>query len=269
MNISPEPVSDGFSRPASRQPHARLRPNAFLRSRSQATPTLAKWPARLPIANRLLAAYGPRLHQLVPESAWESVTLRENTTLYQAGDAVEYIYFPETVVLSEFELSADGATLELAMTGSEGAVGLLPAWNNSPTHYWTQVLLAGIATRMRSEILRQAVVHAGVESALFFAHFNGYVRQIAQRAVCNNRHALRERFCTWLLLLQARHASPRLPLSQEQIARSLGVHRPSITGIAQSLRDARVIDYRRGAIVIANRQKLEQSACQCFAEINR
>ena len=58
-------------------------------------------------------------------------------------------------------------------------------------------------------------------------------------------------------------------LTQEQIARSLGVHRPSLTHIAQNLRERKIIDYVRGKIFILNQADLEKAACSCFLEMDR
>ena len=55
-------------------------------------------------------------------------------------------------------------------------------------------------------------------------------------------------------------------LTQEQIARVLGVYRPSVTCIAQSLRDAGLIDYVRGNIIILDREALRERGCGCYSE---
>ncbi|MBS1794430.1 MAG: winged helix-turn-helix domain-containing protein [Acidobacteria bacterium] len=58
-------------------------------------------------------------------------------------------------------------------------------------------------------------------------------------------------------------------MTQERISRALGIHRPSLTNIAQLLRVKKIIDYRRGSIRILNRPELEKAACGCFSEIDK
>ena len=60
----------------------------------------------------------------------------------------------------------------------------------------------------------------------------------------------------------------RLSLTHDQISCFLGVHRPSITCIAQDLRHSGMIDYVRGKISILDRQKLENLACECYSMVN-
>ena len=72
---------------------------------------------------------------------------------------------------------------------------------------------------------------------------------------------------TWLLMVQDRCGRTTLNLTHEQIARTLGVYRPSVTCIAQELRDMKLINYSRGGISICNRKKVEASACTCYLEL--
>ncbi len=218
--------------------------------------------------NHLLAAQSRDVFtRLLPYL--ERVSFSENKSIYQPGDLVDYVYFPESAIMSEFHILEDGGTLEIAMTGREGVVGALSVFNNNPATNWTQVLVAGNALKIKSRILREEISRAGssLQSKLFDC-INVYIGQISQRAVCNIRHSLEQRFGSWLLML-ARHKSGKLPLTQEQIARSLGVHRPSITHIAQSLRECGAIEYRRGSIFISSREKLEAYACGCYSEIDK
>lgn len=199
----------------------------------------------------------------------ETVLFMENETVYQPGDAVDYVYFPQSSVFSEFQILEDGATVEIAMTGSEGIVGLSSVLSDKSAINWTQVSVAGDALKIKSKILREEIFSNRVLQRFVFDYVNCYIGQISQRAVCNNCHTLEKRFCSWLLMLQDRLRSVYLPLTQEQLARILGAHRPSITNIAHSLRVAEIIDYRRGVIQIRNRPQLENRACNCYAQIDK
>lgn len=199
----------------------------------------------------------------------ESVSFTENESIYQSGDSVDYVYFPETAIISEFQILEDGGTIEIAMTGREGIVGLLSVFNKYPASNWTQVSVPGKALKIKSRFLREEIYRNDSLQRCLLDYINMYIGQISQRAVCNSRHSLEERFCSWLLMLGRRRKSGKLPLTQEQIARCLGVHRPSITHIAQSLRERGAIDYRRGKIIISSQEKLETCACSCYLEADK
>jgi len=61
--------------------------------------------------------------------------------------------------------------------------------------------------------------------------------------------------------------SERFRLTHEHVARVLGVHRPSVTCIAQTLRDKKLIDYGRARLVICDPVGLEKLACRCSADL--
>lgn len=199
----------------------------------------------------------------------ESVSLGKNEAIYQSGDEIGYVYFPESALISEFQILEDGRTIEIALIGADGGAGIVQAVNSQPTTTWAHVCLAGAATRIDAKIFRREVRQSLSLYDSLFGYMNGYLSQIVQRVVCHRYHLVEERFCTWLLTLNDHKKHGELPITQEEVARLLGVHRPSITRIAQSLRDVRAIDYLRGKIVILDRRRLKELACSCYAEKNK
>ena len=92
--------------------------------------------------------------------------------------------------------------------------------------------------------------------------------QVSQRAVCNSRHRLEERLCTWLLMIHDRAANvSHLPLTHEAISQHLGTRRAGVTNFCNVLRDNGVIAYHRAMITILNRNALEDAACECYRKI--
>ncbi len=53
-------------------------------------------------------------------------------------------------------------------------------------------------------------------------------------------------------------------LTQETLSHLLGVRREGVTVAAGRLQDAGMISYARGHIQILDRQKLEETACECY-----
>ncbi|MCD9184876.1 MAG: Crp/Fnr family transcriptional regulator [Pyrinomonadaceae bacterium] len=198
----------------------------------------------------------------------ESVTFKGSEYLYNPGDTIKYVYFPETAVISEFQILEDGRTVEIAMTGKEGILGFMPLLKSYSPNNWTQVFVPGKAYRLSAQIFEREIAKNPKLQTIIFDYIGEYIKQISQRSVCNSYHTIEQRFCTWLLMIQSRKGGNRLPLTQEQIARSLGVHRPSVTHIAQNLRERKIIDYIRGKIIISDPEKLKETACDCYLEID-
>jgi hypothetical protein len=53
-------------------------------------------------------------------------------------------------------------------------------------------------------------------------------------------------------------------LTQEFLARMVGVHRPRVSIIAATLQDAGLIRYHRGLMTIVDGERLEQAACEDY-----
>ncbi|HEX8198157.1 MAG TPA: helix-turn-helix domain-containing protein, partial [Pyrinomonadaceae bacterium] len=68
----------------------------------------------------------------------------------------------------------------------------------------------------------------------------------------------------WLLISQCKTNRKELELTQDFIAQMLGIHRPGVTLAALNLKDAGLIDYRRGLIRITDKEGLEEFACECY-----
>jgi DNA-binding FadR family transcriptional regulator len=64
----------------------------------------------------------------------------------------------------------------------------------------------------------------------------------------------------WILMAQDRLGGTTLPLTHEFLALMLGVRRPGVTEALIDLRRRKLIDAKRGEIVVLNRKGLERLA---------
>lgn len=238
---------------------------AFQRSVRAKMPVMPR-PAVSEPENNIIKSLSPKLRELLGPSL-RQVVLTKEQFLYQEGDDLEYVYFPTTAVVSEFKILEDGRMVEIAVTGREGAVGLSSLFSESHiAPNCTQVSQAGTALRIDAEIFDRALrTHDDLRHSVS-SFVDLYIRQISQKAICNMYHSVKERLCTWLLMVHDRCGRSTLNLTHEQIARTLGVYRPSITCIAQELRERKLINYSRGGISITDRKRVEQAACSCYFE---
>ena len=220
------------------------------------------------LTNKLLTALpGEDFARLLPHL--EPVSLSGSEDLYGFGEAIQDVYFPEGTVISHLHILADGSTTEAAMIGREGMTGLSYVFASLTPAHWTQVVLPGTALRVRAEVIREEFARGGAMQRLLLAYASNQIDQLSQRAICNGRHTIEERLCSWLLMVQDRAGDDRLPLTHEQIARHLGTRRSGITEAAILLRDRQIINYSRGQIHITNRPGLETAACECYRTLSR
>ena len=218
-------------------------------------------------ANLILNAIPADVRRVL-EPSLKTVSLAKEQFLYQEEDRLNYVYFPETAVISEFKILEDGRMVEIAVTGREGAIGLPTLFSDMHrAANCAQVSQAGTAKRVDAETFEK-LLRSNEKLRSRLSHvLDIYIRQISQKAICNMYHSVKERLCTWLLMVQDRCGKTTLNLTHEQVARILGVYRPSITCIAQELRDDKLINYSRGGIAILDRKRIEQAACNCYAEL--
>ena len=196
------------------------------------------------------------------------VLLKHEQFLYQEGEHLEYIYFPDSAVISEFKMLEDGRMVEVAVTGKEGALGLSSILSGSTVvQNFSQISQAGTARRLDARTFAEFIRSNETIRRELTQYVAAYIKQISQKAICNMFHSVKERLCTWLLMLQDRCGESVLRLTHEQIARTLGVYRPSVTCITQELREMKLINYSRGGITMGDRRPIELAACSCYAEM--
>jgi DNA-binding transcriptional MocR family regulator len=78
-----------------------------------------------------------------------------------------------------------------------------------------------------------------------------------------------QQLCRFLLQRLDNLPTDELMITQEQIARLLGVRRESVTQAAAKLHEAGYVRYCRGRITVLNHQALEQHSCECYAVVKQ
>src|SRR4051812_42009592 len=221
-----------------------------------------------PKDNRLLAAlpeddYGA----LAP--ALEPVELPLGMPVYESGAAQGYVYFPTNAIVSLLYVLADGASAEIAVTGSEGLVGIALFMGGETTPSRAVVQSAGRGYRLRASVLKAQFERGGALQHLLLRFTQALITQMTQTAVCNRHHAVHQQLCRWLLLSLDRLQTNELVMTQELIANMLGVRREGVTEAANRLQTEGVIQYSRGRITVLDRPKLEASVCECYSVVKK
>lgn len=215
------------------------------------------------LANKLLVALpADSFARLLPHV--EPVFLAAGNDVYKLGEEIHHVYFPENAVVSHLHVLEDGSSVEAALMGREGIVGLSALFNAHPSSHWMQVAVAGSALRVRTEVVRNQFARGGALQRLVLSYANDLLAQLSQRAVCNSRHKVVERFSSWLLMVHDRAGEDQLVLTHEVIARHLGTRRAGVTTIVNDFGDEGIIDHGRGRIRVLNRRALQAAACECY-----
>jgi CRP-like cAMP-binding protein len=217
--------------------------------------------------NRILAAL-PRedFARLAPHLT--TVRLQRDDVVYIAGDQIRYVYFPISGLMSLLSTTETGSTVEVAMVGNEGIVGLPVILNNSMIPYEVAVQTETEAYRIKAEDLQEEFDKGGALHESILSYTNVMIAQISQAALCHRFHTVEEALGGWLLMVQDRLNTESLNLTQESISHALGVPRTGVTMAAGTLQRAGLIRYSRGKIMILDRERLEDNSCECFRIIH-
>jgi CRP-like cAMP-binding protein len=199
-------------------------------------------------------------------SQLKTVDLVQGKALYEAGERIQEVYFPDEATISYLSGTADGETLEVCVIGNEGVVGI-PSLLADSTAFRAVVQLPGRAYAMRRDVLRKEFKRCEALHKILLHYTNALLIQIAQTAVCNKFHSVEERFCRWLLMANDRSVTDRVPLTQEALSRVLGSRRASVSVTASAFQKKGAIRYSRGIIRILDRKHLEKSTCECYETI--
>lgn len=214
--------------------------------------------------NRLLASLpAEERHRLEPYL--EPVFIEFNQVLVEFDHPIDYVYFLDGAVTSTIVRTPHGDTIEVGLMGAEGFVGLSLLYGVEQSNGTVIVQLPGQALRMKATDFKRHIKERGgpcLELLLRYANF--FHVMVQQHAACNAAHSIEERMCRWILLTHDRVKGDEFSLTQEYLSLMLGVRRPTVSEIAQKLREQGLITYTRGNVTVTDRRGLEACACECY-----
>lgn len=218
--------------------------------------------------NQLLAALSREEYErLLPYL--ETVYLPLKQTLYEINEPIQYVYFPQTGIISLVAVMDNGDAVEIGTVGNEGMVGIpvLLETDQIPSRAFSQI--PGLAARIRTDAFKREVQPGSPLYILLQRYTQILFNQVAQSAACNRLHSIEKRFCRWLLMTHDRAGSDEFLLTQEFLAQMLGVRRAGVSEVASQFQEFGFIRYHRGNMTILNRDGLEANACECYTKIKQ
>jgi len=197
----------------------------------------------------------------------KTVELVHGEVLGEAGDSITRVYFPHSGVISLVVELSVGDMIETAMVGRDGALNISSALDGKVSLNKAIVQLAGAASTIDVDQLRKIVREFDAFRSLLIRHEQVLFAQSQQSAACNASHSVEARMCRWLLRMRDLAAAADLMLTQEFLAQMLGVRRPSVSLVANTLQKAGLIKYRRGNIRLLDIAGLNDGSCECYGTV--
>lgn len=184
--------------------------------------------------------------------------------MFEPGDSVRFVYFPcGPSLISYLVILDDGRPLEVALIGREGAAGGIVSQGRLPAYAKAEVQYPGPFLRIELAKLEEAKTRSLTLRHFFSRYADCLFAQIFQAVACNAAHTIEQRTAKWLISAMERTGAPEIPLTQEQLAAMLGVGRSYISRIIGTLKDRKIIETRRGSMIVADFDRLRSIACKC------
>jgi len=218
------------------------------------------------IRNRLLAALpAAEFERIAPHL--ELVAMPLGKCLYQPGVLLSHAWFPTTAIVSLICVMEDGASSKFASVGNEGVIGTSLFMDADAPPGLAIVDVGGFGYRLKGRVLMEEFHRDGTMQRILLRYVQALLKQVCQTAACNHYHTVEQQLSHLLLQTVDRLHSSELILTQELIARLLGVRREGITEAAGHLQKAGCIRYYRGHITVLDRHGLESRSCECYSVV--
>ncbi len=215
-----------------------------------------------------------QLLQALPAAEFEALRPRlrpfemvREAVLAESGAASMHVYLPHAGAISVVVRLSEGQTVEGAMIGRDGVVGASEALGDGISAINAIVLFPGTASIVDIADFRMVAGQSATFRNLLARHEQAILAQAQQSAACNASHSVEARLSRWLLHARDLWDGTTLPMTQELLARLIGVQRNAISMVAHALLQARIIGYRRGRIEILDSQALQATACECYQTV--
>jgi CRP-like cAMP-binding protein len=216
--------------------------------------------------NRLLSTFSREARALV-EPFGTIIDLEPGDLILQRGEQVRSSLFPvgPTMITMVVELTG-GRSVEVASIGRGGAVGGIVSCGQAPAFSRAEVLIGGRAFRVPMEALEDAKKRSPFIGNLFCRYSDYLLSMVMQSVACNAFHSISERAARWLLYVQER-AGDRIELTQEALARLLGVQRTTVNAVIKDLTSEGLIGTSRGTVRVMDRAGLKRRSCECYQRL--
>ena len=219
-------------------------------------------PSNWPRNRLLLALPSSNLKRLMPE--FEHIRCERGQVLMNADGPLDYVYFPDSGVVSVVAVYSDGSIIEMATIGREGSTGMQAVFGAKTSSIQLLVQIPGSAAKMSRAAFKRAMDSMPAFRSLMFAYVHAFLEQVMVSVACNGAHSLKQRLARWLLMMRDRDDVDALQITQDLLAEMLGVQRPTITHAAQGMERAGLIERGRRQVTILNRKGLIEESCECY-----
>jgi CRP-like cAMP-binding protein len=192
------------------------------------------------------------------------VELMAHEQIQTANERIGMLLFPLDSTLSVVTHMKNGTTVEVGTIGREGTSGFDVLLGGGNATFDCTCLLPGNAVQLSTEAVGRLLA-TNVQFRLAAQGFlRAYLAFTSQLVACNRLHSIYQRSARWLLLSHDRAGRDRIPLTHEYLAMMLGSRRSGVSVALAKLKESGSISYGTGYVMVGDRRRLEDAACECY-----
>ena len=219
-------------------------------------------------ANKLLRLLEPPAFQRVAPNL-KPASLHAKQILYKPNQPIHTIYFPDNAVICQMTVMADGATLETATVGLEGASWISASIGAPSMPCETVVAIGGDAHALDIHNLDREMAENEHFRDLLTQYSHALLIHSMRMTGCTGLHTLQQRCARWILTTLDRVPEDRFSITHEFLAMLLGASRPSVSVVIEEFNREGMLRVERGRVFLGDRDRLLRVTCDCYEVIRR
>ncbi|MBO0749203.1 MAG: Crp/Fnr family transcriptional regulator [Porphyrobacter sp.] len=185
-------------------------------------------------------------------------------TFHRPGEEVGHVQFPTTAVVVLGIETLAGESVNVALLGPEGAVGVFEACGSRQVYYRATVQFGGTVWQAPTAVYRSLYIASGGLRSAVHKYVETLLVEARQNVACNALHTVENRLARTLLETADKFGSTRLPITQGALAHLLGVEPAAVAAaIAALQRSGCLRTGRGGGVEVLDAQTLAVAACSC------
>lgn len=195
------------------------------------------------------------------------VKLVAGQVLYEPGDDIDQVFFPESGLVSLITPMRSGHDVENTSRGRDGAIGHIESCGSEMMVSRAVVQIGGEAWRLPAERFREAYNRSPEMRNLIHRRIEMLLAEARQVIACQALHPATQRLARMLLEASHHTGETQLRLTQDFMADMIGVGRTTVTHAAGRLQDLGLVRYSRGVVALEDVPGLQGCACECYGVI--
>lgn len=206
--------------------------------------------------------------RLVPDL--RAIAFTTGQTLYQSGESIHTVYFPEQALVTLTTLTKNHSIVEQGLISHKGMIGL-PAILGGRQFSTSSavVLLGGSAMALDAEALQIEFNRGQALQQVLLRYTEFCLSQVSQLSGCTYWHSLDQRLARWLLMMWDANGAELFPVTQRRLAEIMGVRLSIVAEAIEHLQKAGLIHYTRETLQILDHLGLELATCECYEQLNQ